>query len=148
MTTATKPTGSASVMKIEDNGEYIDFWLLGVNQRVEQIPWASTFDGVRSSWQAFTLLPNVSWQKVTTIRVTTPQTITFSLGASGNPAVGGPTDFDFEVERAAQVVEGTGVVRIHNGSFYVTAIPYVKDNGVWKQAQPWGRLQGEWNPAT
>jgi hypothetical protein len=134
-------------MKIEDPGEYVEFWLLGVNHLVDQIPWASVVNGVVSPWMSFRLEPNVAWQKVTTIQVLESQTITFRLGASGDVAVGGPTDFSVDIERAAVVSSASGYARIEVNGIYYFAIPYINDNGEWKQAESWGKLAGLWNPA-
>lgn len=148
MPTYTKPTGNSSTMKIEDDGEYVSFWLLGVNRVVDQIPWAYIADGLASDWRSFRLEANVAWQKLTTLRITTPQTVTFRLGASGDAAVGGPTDFAADIERVVEESTGSGAVRIKVGNIYKYAIPYVNDKGVWKQAVPWARVAGEWNRAS
>lgn len=143
----TKPTGNSGTMKIEDDGEYVSLWLLGVNQLIPEVPWAYIADGIVSDWRSFRLEANLAWQKLTTLRILTPQTVTLRLGASGNTALGGPTDFEVDIEREPIESIGTGTVRIKVGDVHKYAIPYVKDDGVWKQADPWARLAGEWNRA-
>lgn len=147
MPTYTQPTGNSGTMRIVDTGEFVEFWLLGVNQLVDQIPWAYVADGITSDWRSFRLEANVAWQRLTTLRILTPQTVTFRLGASGNPAIGGPVDFSVDIERQTIESIGTGTVRLKVGDIYKYAIPYVKDDGEWKQADPWARLAGEWNRA-
>lgn len=148
MTTYTKPTGNAGTMRIDDDGSrYIDFWLLGVNELVEQVPWASISNGVVSSWNSFRLEPNLQWQRVSTFPIDTTQTVTFRLGASGNAKLGGPTDFEVDITRVPLISAGYGTARINVNGLWHQAIPYVKENGEWKQAEPWGKIAGEWRPA-
>jgi hypothetical protein len=135
-------------MRIDDDGQkYVDFYLLGVNQLVEQVPWAYILNGQVSSWKSFRLEANLAWQRVATLAVDVTQEITFRLGASGNVLLGGPTDFPLEVTRVPLVSSGHGFARIKVNGIWRQAIPYVKDNGEWKQAEPWGRKAGEWKPA-
>lgn len=148
MSTYTNPTGAAGTMRIDDNGtDTIDFWLLGVNELVEQVPWSALVNGADTGLKSFRLEPNVSWQKVASFYVAINQEVTFHLGASGNVLLGGPTDFSVDVQRAAYTSGGTGTARINVNGVYFTAIPYVKDGGEWKQAEPWGKIAGEWRPA-
>lgn len=148
MTTYTQPTGAAGTMRIDDDGsEYIDFWLLGVNELITQIPWASIYNGEVSSWKSFRLEANLEWQRVATFPVHTTQTVTFRLGATGNAKLGGPTDFELEVTRVPLLSAGYGTVRVNVNGIWYQAVPYVKDNGEWKQAEPWGKIAGEWRPA-
>lgn len=148
MLTYTKPTGAAGTMRIDDDeSQYVDLYLLGVNQMVDQIPWTFILDGVVQPWRSFRLEANTAWQKLTSLKVDVTQTITFRLGASGNALVGGPTDFEADITRVPLVSGGTGYARIVVNGVYRQAIPYIRDNGEWKQAEPWARLAGEWRPA-
>lgn len=148
MTTYTQPTGTAGTMRIDDDGsQYVDFYLLGVNQVVDQVPWTYVLNGQLQSWRAFRLEANTAWQKVTSLLVSTTQDVTFRLGASGNARLGGPADFTIEVERVSLVSTGHGYARVLVNGVYRQAIPYVNDNGEWKQAEPWGKIAGIWKPA-
>lgn len=148
MLSTTHPTGAAGTMRIDDDESYyVDFYLLGVNQLVEQIPWTYILNGQVIPWQAFRLEANTAWQKVTSLQVYVTQTITFRLGDSGNALIGGPTDFEYDVTRIPFVSDGQGYAEINVDGLYHQAIPYVKDSGEWKQAEPWARLLGEWKPA-
>lgn len=148
MTRYTKPTGAAGTMRVDDDGtQYVDFWLLGVNERIEQIPWATIVNGQVSSWNSFTLEANLAWQRVSTFVVNETQTITFRLGDSHNAKLGGPTDFEVDITRVPLISAGYGTVRVKVNDVYYQAIPYVKDDGEWKQAEPWGKIFGEWRPA-
>lgn len=148
MTTNTHPTGAAGVMRVDDDGsKYIDLWLLGVNELVEQVPWAYIINGQVSSWQSFRLEANLAWQRLATLAVDETQTITFRLGDSNNVKLGGPTDFEVDITRVPLISSGVGYARINVNGAWFQAIPYVKDNGEWKQAEPWGRIAGEWRPA-
>lgn len=148
MTTYTNPTGAAGTMRIDDDGtQYVDLWLLGVNERIEQIPWAYVLNGQVSGWQSFTLEANLAWQRVATLVVNETQTVTFKLGASLNAKLGGPTDFPVDITRVPLISSGTGYARINVNGIWYQAIPFVKDDGEWKQAEPWGRIAGEWRPA-
>lgn len=148
MTSYFQSTGSAGTMRIDDDGsQYVDFYLLGVNQVVDQIPWTYIHDGIVEPWRSFRLEANQSWQKLASILVDATQTITLRLGASGNVLVGGPTDFAQEITRVALVSAGYGYARINVDGIYHQAVPYVNDNGEWKQAEPWAKQAGEWRPA-
>lgn len=148
MITYTQPTGAAGTMRIDDDeSQYVDLYLLGVNQRIEQIPWTYILNGQIDPWKSFTLEANTAWQKVTTLLVDATQDITFRLGDSHSVLVGGPTDFVQEITRVALISGGTGFARILVDGIYRQAIPFVNDNGEWKQAEPWAKLQGEWKPA-
>lgn len=148
MTTYTQGTGAAGTMRIDDDGsQYVDLYLLGVNERVEQIPWTYILNGQVDPWKSFTLEANTAWQKVTTLLVDATQDITFRLGDSHNVLVGGPTDMVLEIERVPLISGGTGYARILVDGVYRQAIPFVNDDGEWKQAEPWAKLQGEWKPA-
>lgn len=148
MLTTTHSTGAAGTMRIDDDESlYVDFYLLGVNELVDQLPWTYILNGVVQPWRAFRLEANTEWQKLTSLQVDVTQTITFRLGASGNALIGGPTDFEYDVSRVAFASDGLGYARINVDGIYHQAIPYVNDNGEWKQAEPWARLQGEWKPA-
>lgn len=148
MTTYTHPTGAAGTMRIDDDGtQYVDFWLLGINELVEQVPWAYILNGQVSSWNSFRLEANTDWQRVITLVVNETQEITFRLGASGNARLGGPEDFPLDITRVQLISAGYGSGRIKVDGIWHQAIPYVNDNGEWKQAEPWGRLAGEWRPA-
>lgn len=144
MATWMQPTGAQGNMRVDDDGTNVDLYLLGVNELVTDVPWAYTLDGDTVGWRSFDLQADVSWQKLTTLFVPTTQTITFKLGATGNVKLGGPVDFEVDIQRGDVVGLGDGSVRVKDEGVHKTAIPWVRDQGVWKQALAWGRVAGEW----
>jgi len=142
----TKATGSASTMTIRDNGSTIEFWLtMPGTARSSDIPWASTIDG-RTEWRVFDtpshagVDPPTRTYQFLTRAVTYSQTVGFQLGDTNITEVGGPTDFYQYLKREA----GGSGAHLQSGNTIRKAIPYVNVNGVWRVAEPWSRIAGEW----
>lgn len=149
MTMYTEPTGNAGTMRMDDNGvDNVDLYLLGVNELVEQVPWAYTLDGVMSSWKSFRLEPNLAWQKLTTLFVGSTQDVTFHLGASGNALLGGPQDMTVDIQRGDLIGGVGGGARIPVDGIYKNALVWLNDQGEWKPVQPWAKKAGVWRPST
>lgn len=109
----------------------------GASAYKDQLPWASTVDGVRSSWKTFQVYEGSYWNWMGTVYVGTSQTVTFHLGET---EYGGPADASIFVHRGALF----GSVRIFDGQTIRRAIPYVNVNGVWRLAEPWNKHVGTW----
>lgn len=148
MTTFTKPTGNVGQMRVDDDGVNIDLYLLGVNELITQVPWTVTLNGAQQSWKSFRLEANVAWQKVATLFANQSQTLTFHLGASGNVKLGGPTNFDVEIDRGELPDEVGGRARVVDAGVNKPALVWLKDQGEWKITQPWAKKAGLWKPSS
>lgn len=145
MPSYSQPTGTRSNMQIFDNGTTVEFWMqIPGDSYVSDIPWAYTANG-RTVWGSYNP-PNgdngsglVSY-RFFAISITYSQTVGFLIGDTNDDKIGGPTEFYAYINRG---VGGAGVT-IQIGNELKKAIPYVKENGVWKMAEPWSKFAGEW----
>jgi hypothetical protein len=89
-------------MMIRDTGSTIEFWINSGNSTtfVYELPWAYIVNGVTSSWQSFRYNANSGWQRLGAWSVTTNQTVTFKLNATGTSGFGGPTTFSQAIVRS------------------------------------------------
>jgi Fibronectin type III domain len=102
VTDYTHATGSSGTMMIRDTGSTIEFWINSNNTDTfnHDLPWAYIVNGVSSSWLAFNYNAGAGWQRLGSWTVTTNQTVTFKLNATGTSGFGGPTTFSHTVVRA------------------------------------------------
>lgn len=142
----TMPTGTSSTMTIRDNGSTVEFWLTVPGSSYgSNIPWAFTVNG-RTEWREFDPpdttgpAPETRTHQFLTIDVPYSQTIGFQIADTNNAAIGGPTDFFQYITRGA----GGAGVTLQVGNELKKAIPYINVNGVWKVAEPWSKIAGEW----
>lgn len=139
----TVRTGSSSSLMIQDDFQTnVDFYILGVNVDIPELPWTFTINGqTEESVRSFHLRANNSWQKIMSFFINTTQIVQFSIGDSGNVEVGGPTAISTRVVR-----NGDQNVYSHVtvGTEQKTAVPYVNVDGTWKPAVPWVKAAGEW----
>lgn len=88
-------------MLIRDTGSTIEFWLKAGSQTfANQMPWAYVINGQASGWLQFRFASGGAWQKLASWSVTTTQTVTFKIGATGTSGLGGPTDFSVFIQRS------------------------------------------------
>lgn len=88
---------------IRDTGTVVEFWI-NANEPstwAHDMPWAYVVNGTTSSWREFRYEQGAGWEKLGSWTVTTDQTVTFKLGATGTNALGGPTTFSKFIERAS-----------------------------------------------
>lgn len=102
MTDYTHGTGNSGTMMIRDVGDnWVEFWLRSNSSTFAyQMPWASIVNGSQSAWHEFRFEIGGNWQKIGWFYITTSQTVTFKLGATGTNSLGGPTDFSQYIDRA------------------------------------------------
>lgn len=101
MTDYTHSTGSSATMMIRDTGSTIEFWINSGNSTSfdHDLPWAYIVNGSSSSWLTFNYNADSGWQRLGSWSVTTNQTVTFKLNATGTSGFGGPTTFSHTVTR-------------------------------------------------
>jgi hypothetical protein len=89
-------------MMIRDLGANVEFWINSNNTQTYnyQMPWAYVVNGVTSGWQYYRYTADSGWQRLGVWNVTTTQTVTFKLGATGTIGLGGPTTFSHLISRA------------------------------------------------
>jgi hypothetical protein len=126
MTDYKKATGSSATMMIRDTGSVVEFWINSNNSSTwnSALPWGYTVNGVTGSGTK-SYSPGAGWVKLGAWTVTTNQTVTFRLGASGTSGFGGPTTFSVAISRTsapsapsafvASVIAGTSITGDFNG---------------------------------
>lgn len=88
-------------MMIRDTGDWVQFWLkAGPLTFNHQLPWAYTANGGTTGWGSYDFPTGGNWQNLGAVYITTSQTITFKLGATGTSGLGGPTDFSQYISRS------------------------------------------------
>lgn len=143
------PTGTDGTIFINDNGVdnvTIDM-KYGTNDfdsMISQMPWTVTLNGIKQPWKGFDLYSGDFYQRLTTLYVDKGQTVTFHLGETGEPRVGGPSDYSFYVQRGAML----SAAYITKGAASQRATAFVNVNGVWKQAEIYVKYNGEWKQTT
>lgn len=100
MTDYDKATGSSATMKIRDTGSVVEFWINSNNSTTwtGALPWGWTINGSTGS-STYNYQPGVGWKRLGAWTVTTDQTVTFRLGATGTAGFGGPTTFSVAIDR-------------------------------------------------
>lgn len=101
MTDWTKATGSSGTMMIRDTGSTVEFWLkASTSTWAADLDYSWTVNGSSGSDQ-FNFVSGGSWQKLRSFSVTSDQTVTFHIGATGTSGLGGPTTFSHAIDRAS-----------------------------------------------
>ena len=96
-----KSTGATGTMKITDTGTYVEFWLkAGSGTYNYQLPWSYVVNGAASGTRYFRFEQGGAYQRLGRWLVTTSQTVTFKIGASGTSGLGGPTTFSHAISRS------------------------------------------------
>lgn len=96
----TKSTGSSGTMMIRDTGSTVEFWL-----KASSATWAADLDygwtvNGSTGTDQYNFLSGGSWQRLRSFSVSTDQTVTFRLFATGTSGLGGPTTFSHAIERS------------------------------------------------
>lgn len=100
MTDFLMSTGSTGTMMIRDTGTYVEFWIkAGTQTRDSNMPWGYTINGVTNNSNAFNFTTSGIYQRVGSWNVTTEQTVTFRLFATGTLGLGGPTTLSAFIDR-------------------------------------------------
>jgi hypothetical protein len=106
MSDATRATGSSGTMMIRDLGNgsahgAVEFWLNSNNSSTwsDHIPWGFTINGATGSG-TYNYPAGAGWRRLGSWHVTTAQTVTFRLGATGTSGFGGPTNFSVAITRS------------------------------------------------
>jgi hypothetical protein len=102
-------------MMIRDTGSTIEFWINAGSSDTfnHDLPWAYVVNGSSSSWLTFNYNAGAGWQRLGSWTVTTNQTVTFKLNATGTSGFGGPTTFNHVVTRST--VPGTPAKPVLSG---------------------------------
>ncbi len=102
MTDYTMATGPTGTMMIRDTGTDVEFWLKAGPQTYNyQLPWQYTVNGVNSGRLQFNFVSGGAWQLLGRWNVTTDQTVTFYLYATGTRGMAGPTSFSVAIGRTS-----------------------------------------------
>lgn len=109
----------------------------------EQLPFATTVNGVRSSWQAYRLTIG-PWHQLAAVYVSSSQTFTFHLGDANSAIVGPAVDFSRYLARA----DVLSIARIWVNGGIKKGIVYVNVAGVWKVTEAYAKYAGEWKQTT
>lgn len=101
MTDYTRSTGNSGTMMIRDTGDWVEFWLNSNNSVTfnHQLPWSYDVNGSSGSGQ-YDYSANSGWQRLGSWYVTSSQTVTFNIGATGTSGFGGPTSFSITINRS------------------------------------------------
>lgn len=101
MTDWTKATGSSGTMMIRDTGSTVEFWLkASTSTWAADLDYSWTVNGSSGSDQ-FNFRSGGAWQKLRAFSVSSDQTVTFHIGATGTSGLGGPTTFSHAIDRAS-----------------------------------------------
>lgn len=142
-------TGIQAALKIDDDGTYLVLSILAPGQNGVVVPYTYTLNGVVSEIKSYRTFGFGTWERVTVVKPTGSQTFTWHIMATGNPYIGGPTDFAVDITRAGSPVSGSPVnTRVTTGGVAKTARAFVKDGGVWKPAIPFIKQSGVWKQIT
>lgn len=97
-----KSTGSTGLMRIKDTGTYVEFWLKASSYTYHySLPWGYRVNGVTDTSNSFNFTSSGSWQRLGRWNVTTDQTVTFYLYATGTSGLGGPTTLSAAIQRSS-----------------------------------------------
>lgn len=115
MTDYFKNTGSTGQMMIRDQSNgWVEFWLrAGSSTFAYDLQWAYTANGSTTGWMKFRFESGGAWQKLGAVYISTSQTVTFKMGASGTSGLGGPTDFSQYLQRET-IPAPPGIAGPHN----------------------------------
>lgn len=97
-----KPTGSRGTLRIRDTGSTVEFWILCSDPatNVGSLAWSGTVNGVPVGG-AVHLSAGFSSRMVGSWAVSTTQTVSFGIGASGTSGLAGPTSHSAAINRGA-----------------------------------------------
>lgn len=98
----TRSTGTTGIMLIRDTGTIVEFWITSNNSQTFhfQLPWSYTVNGFTSGTQQYRYEAGMGYRRLGFWNVTTSQTVTFRLHATGTAGFGGPTTFNQFINRA------------------------------------------------
>lgn len=101
MTDYTKATGSGGVMLIRDNGTTVYFYLTAgsTSSWVNGASFSWTMNGSGSGTYNYPTGANALL--IRSAVISTSQTVTFAIGASGTSGIGGPTSFSVAINRGS-----------------------------------------------
>jgi Fibronectin type III domain len=86
---------------IRDTGTLVEFWLkAGSSTFMHELPWGYTVNGTTDNSNTFDFQSGGAWQKIRSWTVSTDQTVTFRLMATGTGGLGGPTNLSAAINRA------------------------------------------------
>jgi len=130
----TMPTGNVGKLIIQDKTDStdktVDLYIQSTSSiAVPQLPWAYSIDGVMSPWQSFSFTDSVLRQHLGLVHVGYAEDFILHLGATGTTQLGGPTDFEVQLNQS-----GIRTVSLNVDGVWKQAIPYVNVDGVWKPA--------------
>lgn len=98
----TRATGSSGTMMIRDTGTNVEFWLrAGSSTFAYDLPWGYTVNGATDNSNEFRFESGGAWQRLAVWAVSTTQTVTFRLYATGTGGLGGPTTHTATINRAS-----------------------------------------------
>lgn len=102
MTDYLKDTGTTAKMMIRDTGSVVEMWINAFNNTTwnADLDYGWTVNGVTGSSSVY-YAPGAGWVKLKSFTVTTTQTVTFRLPASGTSGFGGPTTLSAVITRGA-----------------------------------------------
>lgn len=98
-----KDTGSSGQMMIRDTGSVVEFWITSGNSTTfaNDMPWGYTVNGNTNNDREYRYSAGAGWEKLGSWNVTSDQTVTFRLFATGTSGLGGPTTLTADIERAS-----------------------------------------------
>lgn len=101
MTDYTHGTGSGGTMLIRDTGTTVEFWVKAgsTGTYAYQMPYGWTVNGVTGTSTA-RYEQGAAYLKLKVFTVSSSQTVTFRLGATGTNGLGGPTTFSQAISRS------------------------------------------------
>lgn len=87
-------------MRIRDTGSKVEFWIIAgsVNTSAYQAGYSWTVNGSSGS-STFNYPTGKKWKKLRSFTVTTSQTVTFTLAATGTEGLGGPYTHTASIDR-------------------------------------------------
>lgn len=101
MTDYDKSTGASGTMRIRVLSTTVEFWINSGNSTtwIADLPWGYTVNGNTNNDRSYNYAAGSGWEKLATFTVTTSQTVTFRLFATGTSGFGGPTTHSVAVDR-------------------------------------------------
>jgi hypothetical protein len=143
MTTYTTPTGDHGELRIDDQGStgkpYVSLFIRSTSVvAVPNLGWGYALNDASPSLQTFNFQPTTLWQYLGPVYVGHASKITLHLTDTATAQLGGPTDL------AVDLATGGSTVSIMVDGSWVTAVPYIKSNDVWQEADAFVNVNGNW----
>jgi hypothetical protein len=148
MIESTLVTGTKGLMIVQDNTDGTDktvdlYVQCTTTHPIPNFPWTYSIDGVMQPWKSFNFTDSVLRQHLALVYVGFAEEFTLHVGTTSTSQMGGPTDLAVDLNQ-----HGVRTVSILVDGSWKSAVPYVRDAGVWKPASAFVMKDSTWVEAT